>query len=152
MTRFFLLDVDSNAVVLKHERSMVELTGRDMSRLAPGQWLNDEIINLYMRLLQERDTKLHENHTEYPKCHFFNTFFIAKLYKDKQKYEYDAVRRWTVPARLKASGQSRKSILDSDRIFIPVNQSNTHWVCAVADLKNRQLAYYDALKGSFCRC
>jgi len=152
MTRFFLLDVDSNAVVLKHERSMVELTGRDMSRLAPGQWLNDEIINLYMRLLQERDTKLHENHTEYPKCHFFNTFFIAKLYKDKQKYEYDAVRRWTVPARLKASGQSRKSILDSDRIFFPVNQSNTHWVCAVADLKNRQLAYYDSLKVSFCRC
>jgi len=47
-------------IVFKHEASYVELTGRDMGRLAPGTWLNDEIINLYLRLLQERDTRLHD--------------------------------------------------------------------------------------------
>jgi hypothetical protein len=140
--------------VLIHEPSKVRLTGGDLSRLAPGNWLNDEIINLYMRLLQERDTRLHQRPDagQYPKCHFFNSFFLSKLYKDAGQYDYDAVRRWTMPGRLKAIGQSRSSILDCDRIIVPVNQSNMHWTVAVIDIKNKRLEYFDSLLGQDDEC
>ena len=140
--------------VFKHEASKVKLLGRDLRRLAPGSWLNDEIINLYMRLLQDRDTKIHERKDadDFPKCHFFNTFFLSKLYKASQGYDYNSVRRWTMPARLKATGQSRSSILDVDKIIVPVNQSNTHWTVAVMDLKNERLEYFDSLGGEDHEC
>jgi hypothetical protein len=140
--------------VLKHEASRVSLKGSDLSRLRPGCWLNDEIINLYMRLLQERDTRLHENQKgeEYPKCHFFNSFFLSKLYKDAGMYEYNNVRRWTVPGRLKAVGQSRSSILDCDKIIVPVNQCNVHWVVAVINLEEKRFEYYDSLNGEDSEC
>lgn len=137
----------SSGPLLKHEKSKVSLTGNDLARLRPGCWLNDEIINLYMRLLQDRDTRVHANgKPDYHKCHFFNSFFLSKLYKDAGTYDYNSVRRWTAPGRLKAAGQSRTSILDCDRIIVPVNQSNMHWVCAVIDLENERLEYYDSLK------
>ena len=140
--------------VLKHEASRICLKGSDLARLRPGCWLNDEIINLYMRLLQERDTRLHENQKgeEYPKCHFFNSFFLSKLYKDAGMYEYNNVRRWTVPGRLKAVGQSRSSILDCDKIIVPVNQCNVHWVVAVINLEEKKFEYYDSLNGEDSEC
>jgi len=141
-------------VVFKHEASKVKLMGRDLARLAPGSWLNDETINLFMRLLQERDTRIHERSdaADFSKCHFFNTFFLTKLYKGADGYDYNAVRRWTMPARLKATGQSRSSILDVDKIIVPVNQSNTHWTVAVVDLKNERLEYFDSLGGEDDEC
>ena len=140
--------------VFKHEASKVKLMGRDLARLAPGSWLNDETINLFMRLLQERDTRIHERSdaADFAKCHFFNTFFLTKLYKGADGYDYNAVRRWTMPARLKATGQSRSSILDVDKIIVPVNQSNTHWTVAVVDLRNERLEYFDSLGGEDDEC
>lgn len=40
-----------------------------------------------------------------PKCHFFNSFFVNKLYKDKRSYDYRAVARWTLPKKLKLQNQ-----------------------------------------------
>ena len=140
--------------ILQHAASKVKLLGRDLERLAPGVWLNDEIINLYMRLLQERDTRIHQRKdaAQFPKCHFFNTFFLSKLYKDSGTYEYNGVRRWTVPARLKATGQSRSSILEVDKVIVPVNQGNCHWTLAVIDLKNKRFEYFDSMGGKDDEC
>lgn len=69
--------------LLKHPASMVDLTGRDLCRLAPGCWLNDEIINLYLRLLQERDTEIHSKTVcvLIQQIAYFTAFFSIKLYK-----------------------------------------------------------------------
>ena len=37
-----------------------------------------QVVNLYMELLKERETRT-PNHR--PKCHFFNSFFYAKVSK-----------------------------------------------------------------------
>ena len=144
----------SGEPVLRHEASKVKLTGGDLQRLAPGNWLNDETINLYMRLLQDRDTKIHrrEDAAKFPKCHFFTTFFLPKLYKDSGAYDYNGVRRWTMPARLKAIGQSRSSILDVDKIIVPVNQGGIHWTVAVIDLQKKRFEYFDSLGGEDHEC
>ncbi|KAK2079524.1 hypothetical protein QBZ16_001918 [Prototheca wickerhamii] len=127
--------------LVEHEGSGISLTRHDMATLAPGAWLNDEVINLSMALLQARDAAARGGAA--PRTHFFPTFFCNKLYKDGG-YDYLAVRRWTLPKRLKAAGQPSQSVLDCDRIVVPVHQG-IHWTCAVVDLGKKELRYYDAL-------
>ena len=45
----------SGDVLVDHARSAIQITRRDMACMAPLQWLNDEVINLYISLLLERD-------------------------------------------------------------------------------------------------
>ena len=127
-----------------------------MASLAPSGWLNDEVINLVISLLQERDMhRRRENangSSSAPKCHFFSTFFMSKLYRNSGKYDYNAVRRWTAPNKLKNAGQLSKTILECDKIIIPVNQGNLHWVCAVIDIKNQKFLLYDSLQVSRVVC
>ncbi len=134
-----------NAVLSCHPRSKIDIKGHDMRTLGRGAWLNDEVINLCISLLQERDLRWREVGGGAPTCHFFNSFFFNKMYKDAKKYNYNEVRRWTLPMRLKNAGQASASILDCDRIIIPANQGNMHWVCAMADLKNKKFVLYDSL-------
>ncbi|KAG1673549.1 hypothetical protein FOA52_003849 [Chlamydomonas sp. UWO 241] len=118
--------------------------------MATGSWLNDEAINLYMVLLQERDTAMRTAPPPGPRAptsHFFNSFFLSKLYKDSKRYDYNAVRRWTAPGKLKSSGQLSPNILSVDRVIVPVNDNNIHWTCAVIDIKGRQLMYLDSMGG-----
>ncbi|KAL4452571.1 hypothetical protein ABPG75_008233 [Micractinium tetrahymenae] len=137
-------------VLVDHARSAIQLTRRDMACMASLQWLNDEVINLYISLLLERDAQRRKQ-GKGPRCHFFSTFFANKLYKDAGAYNYDLVRRWTLPKRLKASGQASDSILDCDRVILPVHQG-LHWVCAVIDLQQKKFVYYDSLRGEDQRC
>jgi Ulp1 family protease len=80
---------------------------------------------------------------EGPRCHFFHSFFANNLYKDTG-YKYGQVQRWTRPKKLKSTGQASASVLDCDRIIMPVHQG-VHWVCAVIDLAQRKFVYYDSL-------
>lgn len=56
-----------------------------------------------------------------PRVHFFNSFFINKLYKGGGDYQYDNVRSWTTKEKL------GYSILDCDMAIAPVHQG-IHWV------------------------
>lgn len=133
------------ALLVSHPRSKIDIKGHDMRTLSPGAWLNDEVINLSISLLQERDKRWREAGAAAPTCHYFSSFFLNKMFKDSGKYNYNEVRRWTMPLRLKNAGQLSASVLDCDRIIIPANQGNTHWVCAMADLKNKKFVLFDSL-------
>jgi sentrin-specific protease 1 len=75
-------------------REQVEF--KDLRLLNNGQWLNDEVINFYMALLQERaDQDLIVVDGQKKKrrdIHCFNSFFYAKLADD---YAKSKVGRWT---------------------------------------------------------
>jgi len=47
--------------------------------LAAPRWLNDEVINFYMCMLQERDNSLCEQNPLRLNSHYFSTFFMNKL-------------------------------------------------------------------------
>lgn len=135
--------------LVMHQRSQIEIRRKDIACMAPLEWLNDEVINLYMSLLLERDMRRRILGV-LPKCHFFSTFFANKLYKDTG-YSYSNVQKWTMPRQLKRQGQSSESILDCDRVILPVHQG-MHWVCAVIDIANKRFIYYDSLKGEDQKC
>lgn len=43
--------------LVMHQRSQIEIRRKDIACMAPLEWLNDEVINLYMSLLLERDMR-----------------------------------------------------------------------------------------------
>lgn len=60
---------------------------KDIYRLRPETWLNDEIINFYFELLAERSS----TQKDLPSIHCFNTFFCSTL----RDQGYAKIRRWT---------------------------------------------------------
>ncbi|KFK32447.1 hypothetical protein AALP_AA6G243000, partial [Arabis alpina] len=85
-------------VLVSHENSNLDITGRTLQCLMPTGWLNDEVVNLYLLLLKEREAR---DPTKYLKCHFFNSFFYTRLVGESgSNYVYKDVRRWTTNRKL----------------------------------------------------
>jgi hypothetical protein len=104
-------------------------------KLRPGVWLNDEIVNFYMKMLQKRDDDLVEKYPSRDPSYYFNSFFIAKLL-DEGGYKYKNVKNWSERAKI--------NIFKMNKIFFPVNISNNHWTMAVIYMKKKQICYYDS--------
>ncbi|KAJ4867631.1 Ubiquitin-like-specific protease 1A [Raphanus sativus] len=124
-------------ILVTHESSNIDISVEKLRCLKPGQWLNDEVINLYLVLLKEREAR---EPKKFIKCHFFNTFFFTKLVHSGTGYNYGAVRRWTSMKKL------GYHLIDCDKIFIPIHM-NIHWTLAVINIKERKLQYLDSFKG-----
>ncbi|CAL5184384.1 unnamed protein product [Lathyrus oleraceus] len=124
-------------ILVAHESSNIELSGEKIRCLLPGAWLNDEVINLYLELLKERERR---EPKKFLKCHFFNTFFYKKLISGRDGYDYKSVRRWTTQRKL------GYNLFDCDKIFVPIHQE-IHWCLAVINKKDAKFQYLDSLKG-----
>ncbi|CAK9138985.1 unnamed protein product [Ilex paraguariensis] len=128
-------------VLVNHENSNIEITGEILQCLRPGAWLNDEVINLYLELLKERENR---GPKRFLKCHFFNTFFYKKLIGGKAGYDFKAVRRWTTQRKL------GYCLLECDKIFVPIHKE-VHWCLAVINKRDEKFQYLDSLGGSDTR-
>ncbi|CAE7739236.1 SENP1 [Symbiodinium pilosum] len=114
-------------------RFSVEVTRRQLECLRPGEWLNDEVINFYYKLLQERS----KTGTTSPKCWFTNSFFWPKLSGNNKEYNYKEVRRWTIKAKI--------DVFEMDYIIFPMNIAETHWAMGAIDLKEKGFRYFDSM-------
>ncbi|CDY37648.1 BnaC04g29900D [Brassica napus] len=123
-------------VLVLHKNSGIEIRGETLQCLKPCAWLNDDVINLYLELLKERETR---DPQKYFMCHFFNTFFYVKL--TRPSYNYKAVRRWTRHKRL------GYNLIDCDIIFVPIH-GVVHWTLAVINKRECKFMYLDSLNGS----
>ena len=103
----------------------LEMTRKDVATMAPGEWLNDEMVNFTIGGMADRERA--RRGAEQPRVHFFNTFFVNKLCDGHDGYNYNAVRRWTTKKKL------GYDLLACDKVIIPVHQG-IHWVLAVVDL------------------
>lgn len=151
---------DSKIVIEKYDIPMNE---RKLSCLKPGVWLNDEVVNFYMCMLQERDAELCQAEGPARKpSHFFNSFFISKLNEGNQ-YNYKNVKRYNACFIQSISSiisvtiiitkyihrwTKKVDIFALDKIFCPINISNTHWTLAVIHMADKRIQYYDSMAGS----
>ncbi|XWS39027.1 hypothetical protein CRYUN_Cryun18bG0015000 [Craigia yunnanensis] len=124
-------------ILVSHENSSIDIRGEVLQCLKPGAWLNDEVINLYLELLKERENR---EPKKFLKCHFFNTFFYKKLVSPESGYNYRAVKRWTSQRKL------GYCLFDCDKIFVPIHK-DIHWCLAVINKKDQKFQYLDSLKG-----
>ncbi|KAL9260270.1 Ubiquitin-like-specific protease ESD4-like protein [Drosera capensis] len=128
---------NSKKVLVTHEGSNIQITGELIQCLRPGAWLNDEVINLYLELLKERERR---DPKKFLKCHFLNTFFYKKLIGGRGGYDYKSVRRWTTQRKL------GYGLLDCEKIFVPIHQE-VHWCLAIINKKEQKFQYLDSLGG-----
>lgn len=110
---------------------------RDVRTLRPGEWLNDEVVNFWMGLLQAREQPAGLP----PKVHLCSSFFWAK-FMEGGKPSFRRVQRWTTPER--GLGYS---LLDCELVFVPINWENNHWVSCCINLRSERLEYFDSLGG-----
>lgn len=81
-----------------------EVSQKDIVKLLPGEWLNDEVINFYGVMVNLRSTAAKTRRDKgFPEpgdenlldAHVFSSFFFEKL----SKQGYSSVRRWTKKVR-----------------------------------------------------
>lgn len=108
----------------------LDVSVKDLRTLRPGQWLNDQVINYWMQLLNRRS----QTNDNLPKVHCFNTFFYSSLCKGG----YAGVRRWAKKAKV--------DIGACDVVLFPVHLS-VHWCLAAINRKKKRFEYWDSLSG-----
>jgi sentrin-specific protease 1 len=117
-----------------------------LSLLKPRKWLNDEIINAYLNILKDRDCKkahlFHDNNLEYHKSYYASTHFYPKLTAyDEHTFKYDVdLKRWFHNPKFQFH------LNDMDKIFIPVNITNEHWMLVVVFVAERKICFYDSMR------
>ncbi|KOO28947.1 sentrin sumo-specific protease [Chrysochromulina tobinii] len=110
----------------------IPISRLDMTTLRPGQWLNDEVINYYFKILEQREASKATG----PSCHFHQTTFYPKLAEGLNGYQYSQVAEWT----------RGKDVFSKDLIIVPIHQPG-HWTLAVINMKQKRFEYYDSLRG-----
>lgn len=93
----------------------------DFKTLADKRWLNDVVIELYLKTLINE------------KVYAFNSYFFTTL----ESRGYQGVNRWMKRAKV--------NIAKTEKVLIPINVHQTHWVLGVIDLKNKKILYMDSL-------
>ncbi|EAU93455.2 sentrin-specific protease [Coprinopsis cinerea okayama7 len=111
------------------------VTAADLRRLNPGQWLNDEVINFYGAMINQRaeNGKAKVKRGKVLNAYYFSTFFWTKL--TKEGYEKGRLAKWT----------KKVDIFSKDIVLIPVNHSNSHWTAAAINFKLKRFESYDSL-------
>jgi sentrin-specific protease 1 len=89
-------------------------------------WLNDEIINDSMNIL------VSNNSSKNVIC--LSTFFYSSLAHDNT-FKYLNVIKWNY----------NTDIFSFDKILLPINIDNMHWVLVVVFIKSSTIIYYDSL-------
>jgi Ulp1 family protease len=113
------------------ESDSVSFTGRDQYlALTDGQWLNDDVIQVYlhyMGLEKYRNSRVHS----------FNTFLLTRM----KKKGYDAVKQWT------AEKKTRKEIdiFTKRAVLFPLNLPSQHWALLVYFVDDSSLVLLDSM-------
>ena len=91
-----------------HKNQSVEL--RDINTLVGASWLNDEVINMYLAMVQSRNEEAAaaKTHGSYKDVYPMSTFFYQKL--AEQGYEKAKLARWTKRAKVRPDLVSKTSL------------------------------------------
>lgn len=121
----------------RNGKKKAEVTLGDRERLLRDDFLNDNLIALYMRFLQDH---LERTNPEAAKrVYFFNTYFFATLTNTPRGHRginYGGVEKWT----------RNVDLFSYDYIVVPINE-NAHWyVAIICNLPSLSLGSADAVE------
>ncbi|KAG0577287.1 hypothetical protein KC19_5G145300 [Ceratodon purpureus] len=109
------------------ELEAIEILDSDVGNLEPSEFLNDTIIDFYIKYIQ-REFLSQEGDNRF---HFFNSFFYKKLSgvagkkKKKKVPDFSKLRKWTKGI----------NIFEKDYLIIPVHDK-LHWSLAIICFPN----------------
>jgi Ulp1 family protease len=108
------------------KRTTVEFS--DLERLDDGEFLNDNLIEFYLKFLVERERG--EHNLKDDQVYFFSTHFYSALTATapgKKGLNYEAVKRWT----------GKDDIFSHDFLVVPVNEKYVILVMIIILIANR---------------
>ena len=118
-----------NRIVVSHPHILESLTYGNLRTLKPGNWLNDEVINAYLRLV---DANLEMSN---PSVRLVNTYFLQETISNKLNQT----------KIMRILSRKRIDVKSLSRLFVPINTNNTHWSFAVIDFDKNSIVYHDSL-------
>lgn len=104
-------------------KNNIEIKVYDFKTLAPKRWLNDIIVEFFMKHV--------EITTEH--CVAFNSFFYTTL----SQRGYQGVRRWMKKKKVQVENLSK--------IFVPINLNQSHWALGFINIDKKTISYIDSL-------
>jgi sentrin-specific protease 1 len=116
---------------------------RSLATLLPGAWLNDDIINAYMQILNAR-VEERPQRTFFSTSNFVRTLLQVNHFDPNIRgtYNFSAIgRRWR--QRLPVD-----DIFHLDRMILPVHVHGNHWTLADVRLREHSIHYHDPLLGN----
>ena len=102
-----------------------------LKSLSPGKWVNDEVINTYIKGLIDHYNQKNKNST----VKYYNSYFYTKLTDSGKGYKFKNVERWM------KKDDPRKC----NKLFIPIHVNGNHWNLTVIDWSEKTITVYDSL-------
>jgi sentrin-specific protease 1 len=119
----------------------IKITHRLLQCLQPGQWLNDEVINVWLAYVADRNQQLNDATAGcMPSIYILSTQAYTRMCeivikgKIEGVFDYAGVRRWT----------RNVDLFGKDMIFIPLHQGHSHWALAVVNMHTKKIQYFDS--------
>ena len=125
------------------------LTCASIKHLSPGNWLNNEVINLFMEYLSCREEQSNIKRDDGQIVKIFRTHFLTKLSSSsysgtERTYSYKNVRRLFAKGN-KMATRKVKNIFEYDKIICPYHLDAGHWGCACIHVHEKTIQMYDSL-------
>lgn len=108
----------------------IALKYKDIAKLAPATWLNDEIVNAYIKLLPDNDGE----------SFIHNSFFYTKIEGLATKGNFNLRQLARIYKKRKVT-----NIFTVKRLFFPINMRSVHWVFACVNMSTATIEYYDSI-------
>ncbi|KAL4939272.1 hypothetical protein BDV06DRAFT_38903 [Aspergillus oleicola] len=100
-------------------KKKAEVNAVDLERLAPHEFLNDNIIGFYIRFLEDHLQRCNAEAAK--RVYFFNSYFFDTLTNSRRRtINYEGVEKWT----------RNVDLFSYDYIVVPINEA-AHWYLAV---------------------
>ena len=118
-----------NQVMTSHHHITIKM--EDLRRLLEPRFLNDKIVNIYLKMIEDRSFSLSRHIVA------FDTLFYPQLLQ----CGYKGVRTW-----------NKINLFDPHRkftILIPIHHpANKHWTLVSVNIRKKTILYLDSLGGS----
>jgi Ulp1 family protease len=117
------------------DRFAIPLSYKDFKCLKSCVWLNDNVINFYINMLDSYMKRKGENNL------YLQTQFIQKLYENNE-YSFDRLKiTW-------GRKTQKENIGDYGKIFVPIHAGENHWVLILINVTGKEMTFYDSIKMS----
>ena len=126
------------------------ITSLQFKRLVPGEWLDDDIISAFGRLLMADYDQQPQTNNKI-KIKVMNTYFASHLFGRTNcvVYGYPVVKYY------QNKDYNESYWFDKDIILVPINIGDTHWTLVCVFIKKKEIYYIDSMlsKGqTYLRC
>ena len=118
---------------MQYENESVSKYG--MQSLSPSKWITDEVVNMYCKLLADRDLQLLKSHLHSNPNVFMHTHFYTLLQNRVSNDNYWERKQQVVG----------KNLFEVNKIFIPINLNSNHWILVVVSMQLELIEGYDSM-------